>query len=307
MRRRSTRLFLQHAGEPGSNRTIPAVLLIIILAASILVTSCVSTASSKREAYSGKKLPLANNMASKASLGSTAKALKKAGLRNTDTFKKWVADFNKTCGKGTGLTSKWVAPKKLKYDTAKMANRWEKKYSYSDSDCRMTAFLLIKDSIRARTTETRYKGDYLMFDVDAIKNAGKYKALKKKIKLFTTLFGEKPAKNVKAAKKSLGKAWKKHGIRLKAKNAKLLSVVIYDKYQKTTFVGHTGLLLDNGSYMTFVEKIAFEQPYQVTKVKDLKQLKKVLGARPEYFGGPDDPAPYIYLNGKYKGELKPAA
>ena len=57
--------------------------------------------------------------------------------------------------------------------------------------------------------------------------------------------------------------------------------------------------------MLFIEKIAFEQPYQATKIYDLTELLDMLSQRSEYFGEEEEPGPFVYINGEYIGELKP--
>ena len=57
---------------------------------------------------------------------------------------------------------------------------------YSDTDCRMTAFLLLDGLLHAESTEADYNGTYLMFDTEAIDNADRYKIIKQKINMFTT-------------------------------------------------------------------------------------------------------------------------
>ena len=49
-------------------------------------------------------------------------------------------------------------------------------------------------------------------------------------------------------------------------------------------MGHTGILIKDRDDYLFVEKIAFEQPYQATKVKTVDELLNILSLRPEYFG-----------------------
>ena len=57
--------------------------------------------------------------------------------------------------------------------------------------------------------------------------------------------------------------------------------------------------------MLFIEKIAFEQPYQATIIYDLTELLDILSQRAEYFGEEEEPSSFVYINGEYIGELKP--
>ena len=58
------------------------------------------------------------------------------------------------------------------------------------------------------------------------------------------------------------------------------------------------------SIYLYVEKLAFEQPYQAILVSDTDQLFKLLAGREEYYGSEGEASPYIYVNGDYIGELK---
>ncbi|WP_370808642.1 DUF4300 family protein [Eubacterium ramulus] len=49
------------------------------------------------------------------------------------------------------------------------------------------------------------------------------------------------------------------------------------------FVGHTGLLIKYSDYYLFVEKIAFEQPYQATKVHNMEELLDILSTETRVF------------------------
>ncbi|MEI3358242.1 MAG: DUF4300 family protein [Dorea formicigenerans] len=57
-------------------------------------------------------------------------------------------------------------------------------------------------------------------------------------------------------------------------------------------------------YFLFVEKIAFEQPYQATKVYNMEELFDILSIRSEYFGEEGEAGPFVYNNGEYIGTLK---
>lgn len=70
------------------------------------------------------------------------------------------------------------------------------------------------------------------------------------------------------------------------------------------FVGHTGVLIKYSDYYLFVEKIAFEQPYQATKVNNMDELLSILSLRPEYFGEEKEAGPFVYNNGDYVGTLE---
>ena len=58
------------------------------------------------------------------------------------------------------------------------------------------------------------------------------------------------------------------------------------------------------SLMNSQEKIAFEQPYQATRVHNMDELLDIMSLRPEYFGEEGEAGPFVYCNGEYLGTLK---
>ncbi|MBQ6568995.1 MAG: DUF4300 family protein, partial [Clostridia bacterium] len=149
-----------------------------------------------------------------------------------------------------------------------------------------------------------YDGTYLMMDLDAVENEPRYSILKDDLAEFTTLFGEMeiPAGSLAYA---LPHNWKACGIHLDSENVSLISVVIEDTMSQTAFVGHAGLLIDMGDRLLFVEKLAFEQPYQATELSDIDELVKMLSSRPEYFAEEGKEPSVICLNDEVIGKIIP--
>ena len=98
-------------------------------------------------------------------------------------------------------------------------------------------------------------------------------------------------------------SWDKYGFRIDSDNMSLLSIVIYDPYSDVVFVGHAGVLIKCSDHYLFVEKIAFEQPYQATRVNTMDELLEIMSLRPEYFGEAAEAGPFVYNNGEYVGVL----
>ena len=273
---------------------IGAVMLMLLLTAG-----CGGTA----QPGNTETLPSATHMADASSVDEVCALLKDAGLENTDVFREWVVDFSETAGKKAHLAGDWLPPEELAPDTAACADGWESRYDYSDADCRMTAFLLLGDSLQVDRPEKTYTGTYLMFDLDAIDRTKKYASLKARRNQFFTLFGDK-SPLTGALEEHFPALWKQHGIRLQNDRVSLISIVLYDPYDKTLFVGHTGILVDCGDSLLFVEKIAFEQPYQATKFRSAEELLQMLSRRQEYFGEDGESGPFVYQNDRYLGTLQ---
>jgi hypothetical protein len=278
------------------------ILSAILLSATVLASVAVFTACGSQSA--SNTLPSATNLGGSQTVAEVTDSLKDAGLSNADLFQEWALDFAETAGNPAGILDAWSLPDDLSYDLAKGMDGWEKQHDYSDMDCQMTAFLLLDGILQSESVEKDYTGTYLMFDLDAIDNVSRYEVLKARRELFTTVFGDKPVPDGTSPKDVFANVWKTYGIQVNNDKVSLLSVIIYDPDFKTAFVGHTGVLIDRGDDLLFVEKIAFEQPYQATQVNNLDELLTVLGKRPEYFGETGQPGPSIFINGDYRGELK---
>lgn len=247
--------------------------------------------------------PAATLLGGRSTVAEVAALLRAAGLSNTDVFEEWALDFAATAGRSAGLGDGWAPLDTLHADIARCMDGWEKHHDVSDADCRMTAFLLLDGLLSADNVEPAYTGTYLMFDVEAIDTAERYAPLRKNKALFTTLFGDKSVPAGTDPRAAFSESWRAHGFRVDSKKASLLSIVLYDPDFRTAFVGHTGVLVRQDDGLLFVEKIAFEQPYQATKARDLDALLDMFSQRPEYFGEPGQPGPYVFVNGDYAGGL----
>ena len=137
-----------------------------------------------------------------------------------------------------------------------------------------------------------------MFDIDVLDNNTNYKKISDDRARFITLFDEIEVKKgeLKKLNQVYVKKWDEYGIKINSEKVSLISVLMYDEDFKTLFVGHAGVLIDLGDKYMFIEKIAFEQPYQFTILKSPSQLKEIFKKRSSYFG--DDIGPFVYQNNK---------
>lgn len=264
---------------------------------SILLCACT-------EASQNQEMPAATYMGGKDTIAGICEELESAGASHVDTFREWTTDFADTAGKNAGLEDSWSDPGKMKADIGKCMDGWEQNHDYSDADCRMTAFLLLDGVLRAESTEDSYEGTYLMFDTEAIDNVDRYESIKENKNMFTTLYGEKSVTDGGHPENTFSDSWKHYGFQVDSDRLSLLSIVIYDPYSDVVFVGHTGVLIKYSDYYLFIEKIAFEQPYQATRVHNMDELLDIMSLRPEYFGEEGEAGPFVYCNGEYLGTLK---
>lgn len=107
-----------------------------------------------------------------------------------------------------------------------------------------------------------------MFDTDALENNPITQYTPEKTAAFHTLFNPvpiQPTTDVKEVEKAVLFEWKERGISFSDRTAKLVSVVFSDNLDSMAFVGHTGILIEDGEGLLFVEKLSPTNPCQATK------------------------------------------
>ena len=275
----------------------------VIQLSAIVVLLCCMMLSAGMSAQK-QKIPAATYMGGNDTIKEVCREMEAAGVSHVDVFQEWAADFAASAGNNANLEDTWSDPEKMSVDIGKCMDGWEQNHDYSDSNCRMTAFLLLDELLHAETTESSYNGSYLMFDTEAIDNVERYEIIKENKDMFTTLYGEKSVTDENHPETTFSNNWQHYGFQIDSDRISLLSIVIYDPDSDVVFVGHTGILIKYSDYYLFVEKIAFEQPYQATKAHDMEELLNILSLRPEYFGEEGEIGPFVYCNGEYIGTLK---
>ena len=269
----------------------------------VVIVMCLTGCSEKTTPVS-VQLPQGAYLIDDTIIDEVCATLEKNGLKNINTYKAWVKDFSDTSAKNTKLPRLWIALSELEGDLYACADGWERAHDDSDANCRMTAMLLMDDLLKIDHPQKAYEGTYLMMDMDAIENTDRYSILKKRKSDFTTLFGEMPIPE-SGLEDALPQNWKKHGICLDSKNVSLISVVIEDTMSPVAFVGHAGLLIEEGSHLLFVEKLAFEQPYQVTKFNNTDELVAMLSSRQDYAAEEGKEQSVICQNDRVIGRIEP--
>ena len=268
----------------------------LLLICIIFLCSC-----SKTENVTGSKPEVlkATNLYLQTDKDYVKEILKNNNVGNVDVFLNWVDHFNIASNQKCGVNTTWTSINDIKYDEIECANKYEKKYQMSDGDCRITAFALIEKDLQM-SKKIQDEGTYLMFDMDVIDNNKDYKLVKNKRDDFVTLFNEINISNVgdKELQNVFSNKWKEYGIKINNEKVSLISLVIEDPDSKVLFVGHTGVLIHLEDKIMFIEKMPFEQPYQITLLNNMNELFDMFSKRKEYFGGEKENGPFVYENDK---------
>ena len=190
------------------------------------ITTDTAEESKQQDSNKKQELPTATYMGGSNTITEVCKELSSAGVSHVDTFKEWVTDFADSAGKNAKLEDVWSDPENMKADIGKCMDGWEQNHDYSDTDCRMTAFLLLDGLLHAESTEDNYEGTYLMFDTEAIDNVERYETIKENRDMFTTLYGEKSVADKKHPETAFSDSWEHYGFQIDSDRISLLSICL---------------------------------------------------------------------------------
>ena len=215
-----------------------------------------------------------------------------------------VNQFNNTVsseGMAAGFEVKQVTEEK--YDPYAMQEEWDAAYpDFMGYNCRITAFGLFGDHITiAADAETRE--DIILMDMASLEEDSSAMQNDKDMDRFRVLYSTVPTddtKDVSVHVENLRSDWKNRGIVFDNNpDVSLISVVFHDAWdgENQLFIGHTGVLFQvSETELYFVEKIAFQEPYQLTIFNNRTELNDYLMAKYDTGTGQPTAAPFIMEN-----------
>ena len=226
------------------------------------------------------------------------------GISNIDLFFNWLDDYNMLDDNGCGIKD-FDKTDNFKYDEFKCQDRYEFNHEGSDGNCRITSYALLQNSIIIKEKQQNY-GSYLMFDMDVLNNNPNYQIIKNYENDFISLFDEMDVSNIDKAnyKDVYPDKWNNYKISNNNKNVSLISIVMNDEYSDLLYIGHSGILIKLENKYLFIEKISFENPYQISVIKSIEDLKEIFMNRENYFGDSSEAGPFVYENNKLLFELR---
>lgn len=140
-------------------------------------------------------------------------------------------------------------------------------------NCRITTFPLMKHSLDI-AKELEDKSSVLDFDKKAISDKKLFN--EDELKKFITYYAPINIKDEKAKYEDLIiNEFNERGIKFKNDDVKVVSVYLNsndDIDGNILFVGHTGLMYENQGKIYFLEKLSFQEPYQLLKFSSKKDL-----------------------------------
>lgn len=191
-----------------------------------------------------------------------------------------VDQFN-TCEGITGLRSGYSPfdPTQPEYDVYALQDAWDAAHpEFIGYNCRITAFSLFGDFLTLENTDTP-NATALFLDAQALMEDPSALIEEEDLPRFLAFFSVVEGENTtdSAHQAQLVQAeWERRGVHFRTDTpASLISLFVHNQYspeENELLLGHTGVLLDSGKELIFVEKLAFQAPYQVTKFQNHSEL-----------------------------------
>ena len=244
------------------------------------------TASNEKEEYL-KKITY-SNLVDKVAQSEVENVLKGAGIseKNIKSFFEGVNYFNNTVQTKSVVKEGFKITEELNpvYDQVAIQESWTKKSPvFIGQNCRITSFELMRDFISVGKPEIK-DTEQLFMDEDALKNFPVKIFTDNEKKQFESLFSAIKTENTKDISVHVEKVkedWKKKNIKFNNRNKiSLVSVFFHSEItpkESFLFIGHVGVLLPTSDgKLLFIEKLAFQEPYQAIKFDNRTQLNDYL-------------------------------
>ncbi len=306
--------------------------MLLILAAIIFVLSCSNENSieksnikkqsaaeniknSKTEKEYLKSINY-SNIADKMAQDEIKESLENAGFdsNNIDLFFKSVNYYNEATENKDLIKSGFINSKNINpiYDEVAIQKIWDKKNkNFPGFNCRITAFTLMKNYIKMEKPVVK-TGEMLFMDIESLKNMPFKLFSQNEENKFINLFSEIPTKmtkDVRVHAENVKNAWKERGIKFD-KNSKISMISVFfhfndDPEENILFIGHVGILIpEKDGKLLFVEKLAFQQPYQVLKFNNRTELNDYLMNKYDTAWGQPVAKPFIMENDELLKEYR---
>ncbi|RRD39064.1 DUF4300 family protein [Leptotrichia sp. OH3620_COT-345] len=297
---------------------------IMIILFSVLIVSCSENTQNKKnenDRISEKiekqqnnnktedlKLLTYSNLVDKKTQEELKNELLKAGIQHNDieNFLESVNYFNSEIDNESLVKEGFITSDSLNpdYNIEVIQNKWEEKNSlFPGYNCRITSFGLMKDYISLGNPEINDTSQ-LFIDEEALNSTPLKKFNENERKIFNSFFSIIKTEKTKDIDKHIIKVkedWRKKNITFK-KNDKLSLISVFfhsliTPEENFLFIGHAGVLInsDNGK-LIFIEKLSFQEPYQVLKFDNRTQLNDYLMNKYDVEWGQETASPFIMEN-----------
>ena len=189
------------------------------------------------------------------------------------------------------------------YDPYDMMDQWNAKHpEFIGYNCRITAFSLFSDYIKV-DEKAEVRDDILFMDDYALESddTGLCGDSIDKFKAFYSTIPTVMSKDENEHVNVVLNDWKQRGISFEKNDKMSLVTVFFHEVEDDStylFIGHVGVLIELQDGLCFIEKIAFQEPYQISKFKDRTQLNDYLMAKYDVNFDQPTASPFIMENDK---------
>ena len=250
--------------------------------------------------YYPQKLPVAINLVDTDSINAIFDDGEGIGADGLDNMFDWMWHYSWAVEKDVSqFTREWVDPSTLAYPEEDITEAWRERNAEPEPTSNMFTMFLVQGYIYNGKTDDDYSGEYLKYDIDAIDNSDYYENLRNNEKIYCTIFGENKVVDGEKPEDAFPRMWNTHGFSMLGDECTLITIVVYNPAEKTTYVRESGALFHTKKgYRLFLEKRGMGLPYQATRVRKDEDIAKILYDRPEN-KGTDGNIVYIYANDRY--------
>ncbi len=192
------------------------------------------------------------------------------------------------------------------YDPYELQDAWNSTYpELFGYNCRITTYSLMADFIQIDSRMEK-RDELLAFDLNALDMDPSAFINEQERECFCVLFSAIPTDNTKDTDvhvRNIQKDWEERGITFGENDGiSMISVFFHDIPDENTselFIGHVGVLLEqeNGELL-FIEKVAFQEPYQAVRFQNRIALNDYLMSKYDVSYGQETARPIIFENDK---------
>lgn len=220
-------------------------------------------------------------------------------------FQAHLAQFNACTASTLHEGYQTVSAARPCYDPYLLQNMWNAAHpDFIGYNCRITAFSLMADAISIADTKNPNVANLFM-DQQALQEDASAMLSDADLPRFLALFSTVEGANTDDSARQAAlvcEAWAERGIAFdETLPMSLITVFFHNQYSETEnelVPGHAGVLFECEDGLYFVEKLAFQAPYQAVRFESRAELKAYLMAVYDVEWGQPTARPFILENGR---------
>ena len=279
----------------------------LILVLTLLLLLVLTSACGNNETVEDNYNHLHTNIVSDESRTEVKECLKKAGVSDEriDVFFSHVTQFNDAVDTSVLASDFEEADMRTEfYDPYALQDMWmEKMPDFNGYNCRITAFSLFGEFIEISGNEPPRDADLFM-DEESLEADPSALIGDNAYDNFRSLFSVVPTENTKDINihaEKIKDDFENRGISFKS-NDKIKLVTLWQHNQwseeeNELFVGHTGILIrSDRKKLVFIEKLAFQEPYQATIFNSENELYDYLMNKYNVSWDQPTAEPFVMIN-----------